>query len=233
MDWKAVLKEWAGTQEHRRTVERARAVIREALRSCRRPLVAYSGGKDSSCLLHLVLEQDPDVTVLHWDYGPHYIPRCLEAEFVENARALGAKNIRVETSGEYLRLGRRAVNVLGREYLGRLLTSMRDREGYDLAFVGLRREESLKRRRRMDAGRFAAPFRESWPLADWSWKDVWAYIFARGLPYASVYDLYAPAVGWDKVRLTTFFDPEFAHLGTGNMDAALMWRFRHVPEGGD
>ncbi len=51
--------------------------------------------------------------------------------------------------------------------------------------------------------------------------------FSHSLPYASIYDIYAPVVGWDKVRLTTFFDPEFDKLGASNLDGALMWRFKH------
>ncbi len=60
------------------------------------------------------------------------------------------------------------------------------------------------------------------------WRDVWAYIFSKNLPYASVYDTYAPVVGLENCRLVTFFDPEFDKFGSGNVDSALMWRFRHV-----
>jgi len=227
MGWKEVLRKWAEMDEHKKKVEESRDIIRKALQRNKKPYVAFSGGKDSTCVLHLVMEQKPNVLVLHWDYGPYYIPRWLEAEFINNAKKIGAKNIRVETSPEYKRLGRRAVNVLGREYLGKLVPKLKE-EGYDLAFVGLRREESLKRRRRINREQSIGVILECWPIADWSWKDVWAHIFSNNLPYASVYDLYAPVVGWDKTRLTTFFDPEFDKLGASNLDGVLMWRFRHV-----
>lgn len=226
MDIKKVLKEWAQTDEHRAKVEEARCIVREALRRHRKPYVAFSGGKDSTCVLHLVLEQEPGVMVLHWDYGPYYIPRWLEREFIENARKIGAKNIRVETSPEYERLGRNAVNVLGREYIEKLIPQLKE-EGYDLAFVGLRKEEAVRRRLRIEDGSHLGVIPECWPVADWSWRDVWAYIFSRGIPYASVYDRYAPVVGWDKVRLTTFFDPEFDKFGSSNLDGVLMWRDRY------
>ncbi len=96
--WRKALEAWAKTEEHQAKVEEAKHIIREALTRCLKPYVAFSGGKDSTCVLRLVLEQKPDVLVLHWDYGPYYIPRWLEQEFIENARKIGAKNIRVETS---------------------------------------------------------------------------------------------------------------------------------------
>lgn len=228
MDWKSVLCRWAESEEHREQVERTEDIIANALAKHNKPYVAYSGGKDSTCMLHLVLQQKPDIMVLHWGYGPYYIPRWLEAEFIKNARRIGARNIRVETSPEYLRLKRKAVNVLGREYMGKLIPRLAA-EGYDLVFVGLRKEESLKRRRRITNRRSITEIEECWPLADWTWKDVWAYIFGHNLPYAGVYDLYAPVVGWDRARLTTFFDPEFDKLGASNLDGVLMWKFRHQP----
>ena len=227
MDWKEVFRQWAKTDEHLVKVEEARRIIAEALRRHQKPYVSFSGGKDSTCVLHLVLQQKPDVTVLHWDYGPYYIPRWLAAEFVENARRIGAVNIRVETSPEYERLGRNAINVLGRECLEKLIPNLK-KEGYDLAFVGLRREESVRRRWRIDRGQSLGIIPECWPVGNWSWKDVWAYIFGNDLPYASIYDIYAPVVGWDKARLTTFFDPEFDKFGNSNLDGLLLWRFKHV-----
>jgi len=166
--------------------------------------------------------------VLHWDYGPYYIPRWLKNEFIRNAKKIGAKNIRIETSPQYQRFGRKAINVLGREYMGRLIPELK-KEGYDLSFVGLRKEESLKRKRRISRGESITKIQECWPVQNWTWQDIWAYIFSHDLPYASIYDVYAPVIGWDKVRLTTFFDPEFDKIGASNLDGVLMWRFKHKP----
>lgn len=230
VDLKKILAMWADTDEFKEKLQEADGIIKKALASHKKPYVAYSGGKDSSCMLYLVLRRCPDVTVLHWDYGPYYIPDWLRTEFIENARKIGAKNLCIETSDDYLRLKRHAVNVLGREYIGKLIPNLA-REGYDLSFVGLRREESLKRKIRIDTKKFITEIEECWPLANWSWKDVWACIFANNIPYASTYDIYAPVVGWDKVRLVTFFDPEFDHFGAGNVDGVLMWRFKNIHQG--
>ncbi len=228
MNIKNVLKQWAGTEEHQEKVREAKNIIKAALAHHKKPYVAFSGGKDSTCVLHLVLQQYPDVLVLHWDYGPYYIPRWLEEEFIDNAKKMGAKNIRVETSEEYSRLGRNAINVLGQEYIAGLIPSLKQ-EGYDLSFVGLRKQESVKRKLRITNKSDLSEVSECWPVQNWSWQDVWAYIFSNVIPYASVYDVYAPVVGWDKVRLTTFFDPEFDKFGSSNIDGVLLWRFKNLP----
>ena len=226
MNIKDVLMQWAEMDEHKARVKEAEQIIAKALATHEKPYVAFSGGKDSTCMLHLVLRQKSDIMILHWDYGPYYIPRWLEKEFIENAKKMGAVNIRIETSPKYERMGRKAINVLGQDYMGKLIPQLK-KEGYDLAFVGLRKEESLKRRRRINQNRSITAIKELWPIQNWSWKDVWAYILSNNLPYASVYDIYATIVGWDKARLTTFFDPEFDKIGAGNLDGVLMWRWRY------
>ncbi len=219
--WKPVLVRWASQPEHLRRVAEADEHVRGALARARRPYVAFSGGKDSTALLHLVLQQAPDITVWHWDYGRQFIPGWLEREMVENARRLGAVNLVVEATrrtDKYLGLG---------EMFGRIAEVL---AGYDLVFVGLRAEESLKRRRRTARKASLTAIQECWPLQNWTWRDVWAYIFAHGLRYPSVYERYVPVVGIEQARLCTFFDPEFRHLGTSNVDGLLMWRDRHGAE---
>lgn len=207
----------------------AQKEIRTALAQSKKPYVAFSGGKDSTCVLHLVLQEKPDVMVFHWDYGRYFIPRWLEEEMIENTKKIGAKNIRIETSVEYERKKRFASNVLGRVLLGKVVPQLKE-EGYDLVFLGLRAEESDKRKRRIRARRSLTAIPECYPIASWSWRDVWAYIWSRHLPYPSIYDLYAPVVGWENARLVTFFDPQFDFLGAPQVDGVLLWQFRHPPK---
>jgi 3'-phosphoadenosine 5'-phosphosulfate sulfotransferase (PAPS reductase)/FAD synthetase len=224
--WSEFFRTWSGTPEHRAVLDEAQETIAEALATHRRPYVAYSGGKDSTVLVHLVLAQAPDTLVLHWDYGRSFVPQSVFQEILENARRLGVRNLRVETSPLYAKLGRRATNVLGRHYIGRLLPRLAE-EGYDLAFVALRAEESVKRRHRIATRRSLGPIDECWPLASWSWRDVWAYIVANDLPYLSLYDARAELVGYHRARFTTLFDPEFADVGNESVDNVLHWRWRH------
>lgn len=224
--WQRAFRDWVMTAEHQQALREANQVIAEALAQSRRPYVAYSGGKDSTVLTHLVLQQCPEIMVLHWDYGRAFVPEQVHKEILAIARQLGVRNLRVETSPLYARLGRRATNVLGRHYIGRLLPLLAE-EGYDLAFVALRAEESVKRRHRLAAQRSLGPIPECWPLASWRWLDVWAYLVTHQLPYLSLYDARAALVGYDRVRFTTLFDPEFADVGNESLDNVAHWRWRH------
>ena len=215
---------WAQSDEYKAKVKEAKKIIENAFKMYKKPYVAFSGGKDSTCMLHLVLQQKPDVMVYHWDYGPYLMPRAIEHEVVSNMIKLGAKNYLVETSDRY-KSGENT-GIWYKDFFGRV-TKRLIREGYDAVFVGIRKEESIPRKLRINAKRSLSAINEVWPLQDWSWKDVWAYIFANNLPYPSTYDKYVAVLGWDRARFVTFFDKEFEHLGSINVDGVLMWRWRN------
>lgn len=224
--WRDTFLLHAESPAYQQAVQTAQQVIQQALRRARKPYIAFSGGKDSTVMTHLVLQQAPDTMVLHWDYGRAFVPAPLHAEIMHIARAIGVQNLRVETSPLYDRLGRQARNVLGRELIGRLIPQLRD-EGYDLCFVGLRAEESGKRRRRMRKAEPVGVISECYPLALWRWMDVWAYLVANNLPYLSYYDARAELIGYERVRFTTLFDAEFEDVGAPQLDTLLHWRWRN------
>ena len=213
------------TEESQQKVLGAKIIISDALKQFKKPYVAFSGGKDSTCVLHAVLQQRPNTMVLHWDYGHHFIPRELHQEIIENSKAIGV-NLRVETSEEYGRLGREAVNVLGRDMIKNLIPQL-IKEGYDAVFVGLRKQESVKRKMRINNNRWLTKMPEIFPVQAWSWLDVWAYIISNNIPYLSHYDKYGCVVGWDRARFTTLFDPEFDKFGCSNVDGVLSWKWRN------
>lgn len=217
----------ARSEEYIQKIQEAEYNILTTLLRYKKPYVAFSGGKDSTCMLHLVLQQALNTMILHWDYGRFYIPYYLHNELIENARRCGAKNLRIETSSLYEKLGRKAINVLGKEMMEKLIPQL-IKEGYDVVFVGLRIQESVKRKLRIKAGRSLTNIFEVWPLKNWSWLDVWAYIISSKIPYLSYYDKYAPVVGWDKARFTTLFDPEFDKFGCSNVDGILSWKYRNL-----
>jgi 3'-phosphoadenosine 5'-phosphosulfate sulfotransferase (PAPS reductase)/FAD synthetase len=216
----SVLKAWAADDGYKGRVARALEVIEEAVRT-HKCYVAFSGGKDSTCLLHLALKVDPDILVFHWDYGPYYMPRPLEKEIIQNAWKIGARNLWVATSSEYMRVGRGNTDVWGKNFFGWVIPKLKG-EGYSLAFVGLRKEESGPRRRRITQRR-SLGIEECWPMADWTWRDVWAYILSNDLPILSYYLKMGPIVGWDKVRLGTLFGSVQDEL-----DGLVYYRYRNL-----
>jgi hypothetical protein len=150
----------------------------------------------------------------------------VQAEIQNLARRWKVRQLRIDTSGIYWREWRKAKNVFYRVYFG-LVAPRLLQEGYDCVFVGIRAEESVKRRLRIAANRSLTAIREAWPLASWQWLDVWAYLVNNNVPYLSLYDSRAELVGYDKVRFATLFDPEMADLGAESVDNVLHWRWRH------
>lgn len=219
---------WSKTEEYQGKLKETLNFLTSFLSEANRPFVMFSGGKDSTVVLHLALRFRRDVWAFHWDYGPYLIPRWLEKEIIQNALEIGVKKNHLivrrrphaETSRENFRIGYRA-------FWGVLASLIRER-GWDLCVGALRAEESSKRKRmtlkrvQMERG-----ILHIYPIKDWTWKDVWAYIVSNKLPYASTYDKYGPILGWDKVRLVTFFDKEFEHFGSPLVDGLLMPEFRY------
>jgi 3'-phosphoadenosine 5'-phosphosulfate sulfotransferase (PAPS reductase)/FAD synthetase len=76
----------------------------------------------------------------------------------------------------------------------RSITGKANELGCDCALIGLRQEESKRRRillrsRGNDIFTKRHNIREVFPLSEWTGMDVWAYIFTNNLPYLNLYDL--------------------------------------------
>jgi len=225
--WKRCFQDWSKTLEFQEKIESSRNIIQEKLKQHSRPYIAFSGGKDSLCVLHLVLQENPNITVVHWDYGKYYFPRSLFQEVQDIISQFLVQDFRVYSSEKYDILRRKAINILGQEFLAEVVPHLKA-EGFDLVFLGLRKEESSKRKIRIQKSQFLTEIPESHPIADWTWLDVWAYIISNDLPYLSYYDDYGEIIGWDKVRLSTFFDPEFEKFGSANVQGVLSWKFKNI-----
>ena len=224
--WRETFLTFSKLEEHRKRVETAKAIIQKALQVCKKPYVAFSGGKDSLCVLHLVSSIQKDVFVVHWDYGRYFIPRDLHEEILEIARSFSS-NVMVFTSDRYEKEKRDAYNIWGKEFFEKVVPKLTE-EGFDCVFLGLRKEESSSRRIRIKNNIYLTPMKEFYPIAHWTWLDVWAYIVSNNIRYLSIYDRYAEVLGYNKARFVTFFDQQFDKYGSGNVDGVLMWRFRNI-----
>lgn len=180
--------------------------------------VSFSGGKDSTVLTHLALSVDDNCNIWHWDYGDDLMPRSVENEVIENLYNLGAVNIFInkrEGSGSNTRSGYK-------QFFG-CIDYNKQYYGWNMGLIGVRKEESINRK-----NKYVSYFQngDCYPLLDWTYMDVWAYIVSNNLPYPSMYDVYSDVVGWDNSRFVTFFDPEFESLNCG-LDGVLMSRYRN------
>jgi 3'-phosphoadenosine 5'-phosphosulfate sulfotransferase (PAPS reductase)/FAD synthetase len=162
--------------------------------------VAFSGGKDSTVLLDMVLAQ-ADLPILWWDDGWDY-PETLDF-LASTERDRGLKIVRIRNRGNIASFAVWAGHL---DWQGhnpgpwdyecksfddhsRLIYEL----GFNGVFLGLRTEEST---RRLFSLRYTGPLywvkrEQLWhccPLYNWTTMDVWAYILSRGMAYNSVYD---------------------------------------------
>ena len=191
-------------------------IMREVVAEMGSPVMLYSIGKDSSVMLHLAMKAfypaKPPFPLLHVDTTWKF--REMIAFRDETARRLDLELI-VHVNEEGLRRGVSPIasgsqvhtQVMKTEALRQAL----EREGYDAAFGGARRDEEKSRaKERIFSHRSAAHAwdprnqrPELWrlfntrvregesmrvfPLSNWTELDVWEYIRAENIPVVPLY----------------------------------------------
>lgn len=184
-DEKLMFEAWTMLPAFKKKVEQAKNVIREAL-EITPGFVAVSWGKDSVVMLHLCQQIKPDIAAV--SYGSP------EQDIVDNYS---------EVINSYLqKFPTNYKELIGLPEWANDSNTAKDRcnqivEGaYTLTFVGLRAEESKKRKRSIlqnglihqyKSGKYKGHYRAC-PLGWWSWRDIWAYIIVNDLPYLDSYD---------------------------------------------
>ena len=176
-----------------------------------RPYVAFSGGKDSTVLLHMARMMRRDTVAYHYDYGEK-MPRKYFDEIVNVARSIGVNELVIGERTESLR----------RDFHDN--EERMKARGFDSVLVGLRSGESCARSVKISAGYRYGTIPEVYPLAGFTANDIWAYMTSENVRYLSYYDEYSDLTDIRDLRFTTFFDYAFRHLGAENLNAFKDWR---------
>lgn len=191
-------------------------ILREVAGQCRRPVMLYSIGKDSSVLLHLLLKAfapaRPPIPLLHVDTTWKF--REMIA-FRDRRAAETGVELRVHVNQDGVREGigpqshgaSRHTEVMKTQALKQALAA----GAYDAAIGGARRDEEKSRAKERvfsfrDANQRWDPRRqrpELWnlynarvnagestrvfPLSNWTELDVWRYIRREGIPVVPLY----------------------------------------------
>ncbi|MCL6479876.1 MAG: phosphoadenosine phosphosulfate reductase family protein [Peptococcaceae bacterium] len=215
---------------HRR-VEQAKEIISGVLRHVKNPYIAFSCGKDSSVLAHLVLQQVPNAPLRFLSSGEtrlvHNVDHVLDY-FRTDGAIIQEINIDRVFSEEWKNATWDEQRKAGRHDLELL----NDRS-FDCIFMGLRAEESRQRKISLYQSqteglpyfcyRYVAGERRNMvrccPLGRWTTMDVGAYIVEHGLPYLDWYD-HQGFEGRTTARLT----------GDAVRQYALTWLKKNKPD---
>lgn len=149
----------------------------------RRVLVAFSGGKDSQVCYHLCKEAgipfDAQLSITRFE-PPE------EIEFVREHYP----DVTFRRAYKMLLVDEIAYRGLPNRWARWCCDCKHVKtDGYDIAIVGIRAEESPKRRETWRM--FGQKPDRSWylcPCFDWTSEEVWAYLNSRNIPHCSLYD---------------------------------------------
>ena len=191
----------SGLSSHKRKVDIAKALIRKAL-GMGNWYVAWSGGKDSNALLHLVHAISPNMPIVHVETELDF-PDCREqihrwidewgiaAQTTVLRPSVSPWDILDKHGGPELQSNNSQSELDRRCFYEPIEQHVAER-GYTGVFLGLRAEESaarrLNRRTRGVLYRTRLGLMRCNPLSDWTVEDVWAYTLTEGLPWLPVYD---------------------------------------------
>lgn len=176
--------------------KKSKAIIREFLSRCKKPYLSWSGGKDSTLMLWLVLQERPDIPVIYFDAdsclpdGWEYMRRLIR-EWSINFRAVKTRpilDVLAEYGLDHPGIDYRTMEATVYEPVKQLIS-----EGYDGSIIGIRSQESLGRT--WAAKKYGPLFWnkgygmwECWPLLYWRKEEVWLYIDHHSIPYHPAYD---------------------------------------------
>ena len=173
--------------------------VRKALDVCHNPVIMFSGGKDSTCILHLVRSVNPDIPALFENTG---VEAKETMDYIKNI-----DNILITKSDHTFwqivdRYGYPGIKSSQRSHDGNKCCvylkhkpgqKMMRQKGFDLAFFGLTMSESRNRMMllKRKGSLYYAKSDKIWkcnPIMDWTESDVWTYIKYNKIPYNSGYD---------------------------------------------
>jgi 3'-phosphoadenosine 5'-phosphosulfate sulfotransferase (PAPS reductase)/FAD synthetase len=172
---------YAHLPKFQRRVDEALGVIRDALAIA----PAYCGvswGKDSTVMLHLCQQVHPDIFAINI------------GDKLENLQDNYSEVVQLYCDAHQTNYQQ----ILYDEHLDGGFFEQIERlyDFYPLAFIGCRAEENKRREivinkygkiHQYQSGANKGKWR-AFPLAYWSWQDVWAYICLHDLPYLASYD---------------------------------------------
>jgi len=177
-------------------------IIRDALKFMSSPYVAFSCGKDSSVLAHLVLQQRPDVPLRFLSSGETRIIHNVD-EIMDWFRSNMGADVQELLIDRVFSEEWQDATWTEQRKAGRGDLALLNEGDYDGVFMGLRAQESRNRKmslymhqqqdlppfcyRYKDTNKALSGFIRCCPLAKWTVEDIGAYLVSHGIPFLRQY----------------------------------------------
>jgi phosphoadenosine phosphosulfate reductase len=183
-------------------VNAAAELIAAEITATGEPCVTSSFQVECVALVHMLIQQKSDIPVLFLETGYHF-PETLAyrdriaADWKLNLVNLSAKQTVAEQEAQFGILNRTAPDQCCK--LRKVKPLFEGLANFDLWFAALRREQSSTRANLQAVEPFKLPggktLRKISPLADWSNRDVWAYLSRHNIPALPLYDQGYTSIG--------------------------------------
>jgi phosphoadenosine phosphosulfate reductase len=199
--------------------QRAKDLIAGVLAQAGAPCVTASFQTECVVLVHLLIEQRPDIPVLFLETGYHFKETLvyrdqLTAAWKLNLMNLSARQSVAEQEAAFGILNQTAPDrCCALRKVGPLFAGL---ESFDTWFTALRREQSPTRANLKPIDDFKLPsgkaLRKISPLADWTTREIWTYLTSRGIPILSLYERGYTSIGCQPCTSLPF-DPDNPRSG--------------------
>jgi phosphoadenosine phosphosulfate reductase len=183
-------------------VEQAAGVVQELLSRGQLSAVTSSFQTECMVLVHLLIQQKPDIPVLFLDTGYHFAETYRYRDEMTQRYGLNLVNLlpKLTVPEQEAQFGilnqTEPSRCCGMRKVEPLFAGL---EPYDVWFTALRREQSPTRANLKEVDEFRLPsgkiVTKVSPLAAWTNRDVWAYLKEHEIPTLPLYDLGYTSIG--------------------------------------
>lgn len=213
----------AKSKEYKDNIAEAKRNIKSILET-EKPMLLYSGGKDSLVLLHMAMEIDDSIPCYYNDNAYDYESQQVKmpASFTEDILRIG-----YQTGAKKIIVGK-SDSPSSKVFFQTLHKHMREC-GCTVEMLGIRGGESVGRKNRVKGSLVKRENvrRVCFPIRNLTWEDIWTYLITNDIEYLSYYDLYAKVDGYENVRLTSRFSNGLLYKGGSKyFDGVLLSEFR-------
>lgn len=185
----------AQTSKYKKLLENTKKDIAERIHKYKNPSVSFSGGKDSTVLLDLIASERKDLTVFYIDSGATFPDtiHCIE-HYATKYKIITQPSVFTYQEIYKMREKKEISDIQWMRWLVYMpARKFAEENKIDVQCIGLRAKESKRRDLRFkvyshERVQLATNVTTYYPLKDWSYMDIWTYIYQQNLFYNTLYD---------------------------------------------